>query len=239
MVGPLFVPSIEPLKSATFLNSHEQENIHYELLDIPIAEGGGGGCGGGGGAGGSGEGGGGVKSKQQQENSEKNKEKAKEAAKKRNEKKLMNEIVNDRRKFIEAERKDPRITYSEKIKDKVSYLIKKTAASNPSPNDNLFEFYDKKYARLKELELIASFIDIAYYESIYSLRDFSKYSNDNKKLPRKLQLRKEIFEKQLSLVSKINREAYSKEIRKILYHLVEKSGSLTKIKMRIAGADDD
>jgi len=83
-VGSLFVPSIEPLKSATFLNSHEQENIHYELLDIPIAEGGGGG--GGGGAGGSGEGGGGVKSKQQQENSEKNKEKAKEAAKKRNEK---------------------------------------------------------------------------------------------------------------------------------------------------------
>ena len=40
----------------------------------------------------------------------------------------------------------------------------------------------------------------------------------------------EIFEKQLSLVSKINREQYSKEIRILLDLLVESSGNFTKLK---------
>jgi len=159
-------------------------------------------------------------------------------------KKLLKEIIDDRRKFIEAERKDPGITYYEKAKDKVSYLIKKTAASNPSPSDDFFEFTDKKYARLKELELIKNFIDIVVYESVHSGRDFADYYlGSNKKLPRKLQLRKEIYEKQYSLVSKINRKAYSEEIRILLYQLVEGSG-LIKFKMRglyggMSSNDDD
>ena len=147
-------------------------------------------------------------------------------------KKLLKEIVDDRRKFIEAERKDPGITYFEIAKDKVSYLIKNTSASNPSTSDDFFEFTDKKYARLKELELIKNFIDIVVYEHVHSRKDFADYSlESNKKLPRKLQLRKEIYEKQYSLVSKINRKQYSEEIRILLYKLVEGSG-LIKFKMR-------
>ena len=144
----------------------------------------------------------------------------------------MKEIVDERRQFIDAERKDPGITYYEKAKDKVSYLIKKTAASNPSPSDDFFKFTDKKYARLKELELIKNFIDIVVYEHVHSGKDFADYSlASNKKLPRKLKLRKEIYEKQHSLVSKINRKQYSEEIRILLYKLVEGSGMI-KFKMR-------
>ena len=126
---------------------------------------------------------------------------------------------------------DPAKNLFEIAKDKVSYLIKKTAASNPSTSDDFFEFTDKKYASLKELELIKNFIDIVVYENVHSGKDFVGYSPEsNKKLPRKLQLRKQIYEKQLSLVSKINREQYSEEIRIILYNLVEGS-SLIKLKM--------
>ena len=147
-------------------------------------------------------------------------------------KKLLKEIVDERRQFIDAERKDPGITYYEKAKDKVSYLIKKTAASNPSPSDDFFKFTDKKYARLKELELIKNFIDIVVYEHVHSGKDFADYSlASNKKLPRKLKLRKEIYEKQHSLVSKINRKQYSEEIRILLYQLVEAS-RIIKFKMR-------
>ena len=96
---------------------------------------------------------------------------------------------------------------------------------------------------MKELELIKNFIDIVVYESYHSGRDFADYGiRSNKKLPRKLQLRKEIYEKQYSLVSKINRKAYSEEIRILLYRLVE--GSLIKFKMRglyggMSSGDDD
>ena len=155
----------------------------------------------------------------------------KETQDNKTDKKLLKEIVEDRRKFIEAERKDPGLTYFEIAKDKVSNLIKKTAASNPSTSDDFFEFSDKKWARVKELELIKNFIDIVVYENVHSGKDFVDYSPEsNKKLPRKLQLRKQIYEKQLSLVSKINREQYSEEIRIILYNLVEGS-SLIKLKM--------
>ena len=155
----------------------------------------------------------------------------KETQDNKTDKKLLKEIVEDRRKFIEAERKDPGLTYFEIAKDKVSNLIKKTAASNPSTSDDFFEFSDKKWARVKELELIKNFIDIVVYENVHSGKDFVGYSPEsNKKLPRKLQLRKQIYEKQLSLVSKINREQYSEEIRIILYNLVEGS-SLIKLKM--------
>ena len=157
----------------------------------------------------------------------------KETQDNKTDKKLLKEIVDDRRKFIEAERKDPGLTYFEIAKDKVSNLIKKTAASNPSPSDDFFEFTDKKYARLKELELIKNFIDIVVYESVHSGKDFADYSlGSNKKLPRKLQLRKQIFEKQHSLVSKINRKQYSEEIRVLWYKLVEGGKFIKEFKMR-------
>ena len=157
----------------------------------------------------------------------------KETQDNKTDKKLLKEIVEDRRKFIEAERKDPGLTYFEIAKDKVSNLIKKTAASNPSTSDDFFEFSDKKWARVKELELIKNFIDIFVYENVHSGRDFFNYAPDsNKKLPRKLQLRKQIFEKQHSLVSKINRKQYSDEIRVLLYKLVEGGALIKEFKMR-------
>ena len=80
-VGSLFIPSLEPIQSATVFNVLENENITFQVIDeIPLASTSGAT---GGGGGGGGEGGGGTKSKQQKANLKKNKKKAQEAAKKR------------------------------------------------------------------------------------------------------------------------------------------------------------
>ena len=76
-VGSLFIPSLEPIQSATVFNVLENENITFQVIDeIPLASTSGA-------TGGGGGGGGGAKSKQQKANLKKNKKKAQEAAKKR------------------------------------------------------------------------------------------------------------------------------------------------------------
>ena len=78
-VGSLFIPSLEPIQSATVFNVLENENITFQVIDeIPLAS-----TSGTTGGGGGGGGGGGAKSKQQKANLKKNKKKAQEAAKKR------------------------------------------------------------------------------------------------------------------------------------------------------------
>ena len=48
VLGTLFIPSIESIKSASVINSSENENIPYESVDTLIATPGGHGSGGGG-----------------------------------------------------------------------------------------------------------------------------------------------------------------------------------------------